>query len=293
MEFLGLDYIYTSHQRVFWIYLLSAFFIAMVYMRFFPKTLHEYKYRTIWWHKSAQMDYRYFMIIAFMKVVIILPLILSSKDISLWLTLFLQEEFGFRTPLGISKQSVVILYTLTLFIVGDFTRYLLHRAMHSFTFLWEFHKIHHSAEVLNPLTFYRVHPLENILFGIRYSLSVGMVTGVFIYFFGAKIGLVEIVGANIFVFVSGILGSNLRHSHIPLRYGDSLEKIFISPYQHQLHHSKEFTDKNFGGTLAIWDYIFSTLRIEKTKVNIEYGINDSYNTIAEMLFKPFNKRMRG
>jgi len=289
MEYFGVDYFFTSHQRVFWLYMFSALCIAGVYMKFSPASLEEYKSRKIWSHNSAFMDYKYFLVVAFIKVAFILPLILSSKDVALWLTLFLQSQFGFMEPLALSKEWVVFLYTFSLFIVGDFTRYWLHRALHTIPFLWRFHQVHHSAEVLNPLTFYRVHPVENILFGLRYALSVGVVTGFFLYFFGAKIGLIQIVGANLFVFAFGILGANLRHSHIPLRYGDFFERIFISPYQHQLHHSVAFMHKNFGGALAIWDWMFGTLHSEKARVNLEYGLGEKnpYNTVAQMLLQPF------
>ena len=291
MEYLGLDYITTSHQRIFWLYVLSSALIAMVYVYFYPKSAQEYKSREIWFHKSALMDYKYFVVVALIKTLFILPLILSSKDVSLWMTLLLQEQFGYISAIKMSKELLVIFYTLSIFIVGDFTRYWLHRLLHTVPFLWRIHEVHHSAEVLNPLTFYRVHPVENILFGIRYAVSVGVVTGVFIYFFGAGIGLVQIVGANIFVFVFGLLGANLRHSHIPLRYGDFFEKVFISPYQHQLHHSIECMSKNFGGSLAIWDWMFHTLHIEKTRTNIVYGIKNKkkYNTILEMLYRPLIK----
>nr|WP_216092588.1 sterol desaturase family protein [Candidatus Marithrix sp. Canyon 246] len=49
----------------------------------------------------------------------------------------------------------MVLFTLSLFIFSDLTRYLLHRLLHSIPILWEFHKVHHSAKVLNPFTFYR------------------------------------------------------------------------------------------------------------------------------------------
>ncbi|SFV54237.1 FIG00388189: hypothetical protein [hydrothermal vent metagenome] len=294
MEYLGLDYLFISHQRLFWVYILAAIFIALIYLLLHKKTLNEYKNRKIWTHKSAKLDYKYFVVIAFIKVVFILPLILSSKDVSLVTVLFLQEQFGYMQALALGKEKVVVLYTLTLFILGDLSRYTLHRLLHKVPYLWKIHQVHHSAEVLNPLTFYRVHPIENILFGLRYALIVGIITGLFIYLFGANIGLLEVVGTNIFVFVSGVLGANLRHSHIPLRYGDFLEKIFISPYQHQLHHSMEFTHKNFGGTLALWDFIFHTLHIEKTRVEIEYGLKDknSFNSISQILLTPFIKGIK-
>jgi len=294
MAYLGLDYIFISHQRLFWVYILTSIFIAIVYLLLHKKTLNEYKNRNIWTHKSAKLDYKYFIVIAFIKVAFILPLILSSKNVSLWTILFLQEQFGYMQVLEVSREYVVILYTFTLFIIGDFSRYLLHRLMHTLPYLWKIHQVHHSAEVLTPFTFYRVHPIENILFGIRYALIVGLITGIFIYIFGASIGILEIVGTNIFVFVSGVVGANLRHSHIPLRYGDFLEKIFISPYQHQLHHSVEFTQKNFGGTLALWDFMFNTLHIEKTRVEIEYGLKEknSFNSISQILLTPLIKGIK-
>jgi sterol desaturase/sphingolipid hydroxylase (fatty acid hydroxylase superfamily) len=158
-------------------------------------------------------------------------------------------------------------------------------------FLWEFHKVHHSAKVLNPLTFYRVHPVENILFGLRYSLSVGFVTGIFVYFFGAMIDIYMIFGANVFIVVFSLLGSNLRHTHVPISYGKYLEKIFISPKQHQIHHSNKHFDKNYGGYLAIWDYMFGSLKLSKDVKVLKFGLKKEqmkeYTTIKGILFFPF------
>lgn len=294
MDLFGLDYITLSHQRVFWIYLLSSASIALVFIYFFPNTKAEYKTRKIWTHPSAILDYNYFFVVAFIKAVLILPLILSSKEVTLGVVYFLQDTFGYMHPLRTNRDVVVLLYTLSIFILGDFTRYWLHRMLHRIPFLWKIHQIHHSAEVLTPLTFYRVHPIENILFGLRYALSVGFVTGIFIYLFGASIGLVEIVGANLFVFIFGIMGANLRHSHIPLRYGDFIEKIFISPYQHQLHHTQEHSDRNFGGALALWDWGFSTLHREKIDTNLLYGLKSKkrYRDIKSILIEPLLIRRR-
>jgi len=165
--------------------------------------------------------------------------------------------------------------------------------MHMLPLLWRFHRVHHSAEVLNPLTFYRVHPIENILFGLRYALTTGFVTAVFIYFFGAGIGLIEFLGVNILVFVFLLIGSNLRHSHIPLSYGKRIEKWLISPYQHQLHHSTICTHKNFGSYLAIWDRWFGTLTSEKRE-NLKFGLQNETVThsLIGALFNPFIKGIK-
>ncbi len=221
----------------------------------------------------------------------IIPIVISAKTIAFFINKNLYYEFGFNQVQSFSYENTLILYTVILFIVSDFTRYWLHRFLHTIPFLWEFHKVHHSAKVLNPLTFYRVHPVENILFGFRYSLSIGFVTGIFIYFFGSKIGLVEVLGANAFIFVFSLLGSNLRHSHIPLAYFKTLEKWFISPKQHQIHHSKKYFNKNFGGYLSVWDRLFGTLKLSNEVKILKFGLKKeqmkNYESLISILLYPF------
>lgn len=284
MEYFGIDYFINASQRVYWLYMLSALVIALVYVRFNPAVKGYFSKDTLW-HTSAKLDYVYFVVISAIKVGLILPLILSSKDVALQSSLVLQEQFGF-VVIDTEHIFVVVAYTFSVFLVNDFTRYWLHRMMHEVDFLWKFHRVHHSAEVLNPLTFYRVHPIENILFGLRYALSVGFVTGIFLYFFGASIGVLEIAGVNAITFLFGLAGSNLRHSHIPLRYG-VFEKVFISPFLHQLHHAKRSMNTNYGSILSIWDRMFKTYFATATSTNLVFGADKKHTTVLEMLIEPF------
>lgn len=258
-------------------------------MQVYPR-LRAYFSKEVWWHQSARLDYQYFIVVSILKGVVIVPLLLGANEVALGVLKLLNSILGYVQALNLSKQNVVILYTISLFVIGDLSRYWLHRWLHTVPLLWRFHRVHHSAEVLNPLTFYRVHPIENFLFGIRYALSAGIVTGVFIYLFGAKVTTIEFLGSNIFVYVFGILGANLRHSHIPLRYG-MLEYFFISPYMHQLHHTKEYSDKNFGGVLALWDSLFKSRHVEKTAEHLAFGLTEKnpYKTVWSMLYEPFNR----
>jgi sterol desaturase/sphingolipid hydroxylase (fatty acid hydroxylase superfamily) len=285
MEFSS--YFFDSHQRVFWLYLLSSFLIAFVMIKMQPK-LRSYFSKEILWHKSARLDYIYFVLNGILKAFVILPLLVGANEIAFLFTQFLHTVFGYFEPLRVAKEEVVLLYTLSIFTAGDFTRYWLHRFLHTVPVLWRFHRVHHSAEVLNPLTFYRVHPVENILFGLRHALSAGVVTAVFIYLLGAKIGTVEFFGSNLFVFVFGMLGANLRHSHIPLRYG-IFEHLLISPYMHQLHHTKEHGGKNFGGVLSIWDGMFHTRHVETTQENMVYGLaeDNPHTSVWSLFYEPF------
>ena len=252
----------------------------------------SYFTKKILWSESSILDYKYFSLNAFVKTFLILPLLIGANEVALILIQFLQTVFGYLQPLHVAKENVVLLYTLSLFIIGDFTRYWLHRFLHTSTLLWRFHRIHHSAEVLNPFTFYRVHPVENILFGLRHALSAGIVSAIFIYLFGAKIGTIEFFGTNIFVFIFGLLGANLRHSHIHLRYG-IFEHLFISPYMHQLHHTKKHSHQNFGGVLSIWDKIFHTWHVQTTQENQIYGLEEKnpHTTVWSLFYEPFLRKI--
>ena len=128
--------------------------------------------------------------------------------------------------------------------------------MHKWPVLWALHKVHHSATVLTPMTVFRTHPLEGIIFSLRSAITQAIGISLFFYLFGNLVSLYTIVGVNVFVFVFNILGSNLRHSHIDIKYWVWLEKILISPAQHQLHHSldERHYDKNFGAALVAWNF---------------------------------------
>ena len=101
--------------------------------------------------------------------------------------------------------------------------------MHRVPFLWAFHQVHHSAETMTPFTIFRTHPIEGVIFILRTSIVQGVVISVFIFLFGNKVDLVTVFGASVGVVIFHSLGSNLRHSHIKIRYPRIIERIFISP----------------------------------------------------------------
>ena len=164
-----------------------------------------------------------------------------------------------------SIDSVFLQY-LTAFLVMDFMGYLQHRLAHSWGWWWELHKIHHSAEKLNMITFTRTHILESIPRGILYGIAIS-ITGhwsSFIFYFA----ILEFI-------------SMLVHSEILYSWGWIGKYILISPRIHKIHHSKdpEHHDKNFGFTLVLWDRIFGTFYQPKDGQEIEIGLVDN----------PFNK----
>ena len=53
---------------------------------------------------------------------------------------------------------MTLLYTVLFFVAYDFGRFVAHSALHDVPVLWEFHKPHHTAEVLTPMTAFSAVP---------------------------------------------------------------------------------------------------------------------------------------
>ena len=290
-NFFALEYLIDPNKRLFWIYIISSIILGFLYFYISKKNTRVILSSKLWLHPSAKLDYYYFVLSYFVNIFLLAPYILSAKSVAFYVNSFLNEHFEYFDNDLFSYTQIIFLYTITLFLISDFTRYWLHRFLHTIPFLWEFHKVHHSAKVLTPITFYRVHPIENFLFGLRYSLSAGFVTGVFIYFFGAMIDIYMVFGVNVFLFLFSTLGANLRHSHVPFAYFSFIEKWFMSPKQHQIHHSTKHFNKNYGGFISIWDRFFGSLQLSNEVKVMKFGLRKNqmpdYTSLKSLIFRPF------
>jgi sterol desaturase/sphingolipid hydroxylase (fatty acid hydroxylase superfamily) len=283
-----IEFFFDFHSRIHPLYLAAALLLAVA---LFGKKTRRFMRPSLWRSQSAQTDYLYFVVIFAIKALVIVPLLFSATEVALATARLLEALFGYVPLPSTSRTTVALWYTLALFVAGDFSRYWLHRWMHTVPFLWRFHKVHHSATRLTPFSFYRIHPLESFLFGLRYAIVAGAVTGIFLYLFKANVHLADILGVNAFLFLAHILGDNLRHSHVPLGYWGWLERILISPRQHQVHHARNVTlqNSNYGGVLAVWDALFGTLRLSKTAGAFYYGYTKTHINAWQLLILPFYK----
>lgn len=213
----------------------------------------------VWLHPSSYVDFQLLFLNSILKTLLFLFVSVSSIAVAKAVALSLANLSLPRLLVGFNQNSIYILYGLLSFIALDFSRFYQHYLFHKIPILWQFHKVHHSAEVLTPLTLYRTHPVESLIASFRRVFVIGVVSGLFVYMTQSAIGGLAILGVNAFDFVFNFLGSNLRHSHIWLSFGP-LNHIFISPAQHQIHHSRSHRhhDKNFGIALAIWDKLFGS-----------------------------------
>ena len=287
----------NPQKRIFVGYLFSALTIALLWLCFVekssPKTAIKKIFdKRIWFSQSSVADF---------KIILINRVIMSAGAASvvsqLTISTFLYNLLHQQTliqPLAFHATSagmVAILFTAFFFIFDDFSRFFVHRLMHKIPFLWAFHQVHHSAETMTPFTIFRTHPIEGVIFILRTSIVQGVVISLFIFLFGNKVDLVTVFGASVGVVIFHSLGSNLRHSHIKIRYPKIIERIFISPGQHQIHHSteKKHFDKNFGVAFAIWDLMFGSLAFSE-KASHKFGLNTKFGSkqsVAHLYVEPF------
>jgi len=163
-----------------------------------------------------------------------------------------------QSPLELSVTAVVI-FSIFTFVIDDFTRFGFHAITHISPWLWQLHKVHHSATTLTPFTLYRVHPIEVGISLLRQLIVNSIFVGLFVALFGTSYAVYTLFGISALHFAADFLGGTLRHSHIPISFG-KFEYFFMSPKQHQIHHSMhpDHINKNYGDALAVWDLIFKT-----------------------------------
>lgn len=245
----------------------------------------------VWLHRSALLDYRFVLFdkVALGALLGLLVLFFGPKQID-------RAVEGGAWALDNAAQAnlgVAVAYTVALLLTEDFFRYWAHRLMHVSPFLWQFHKVHHSPEVLVPVSQMRTHPVNGLVNLVRSAIAIPLVTGVFVVLFPGELTIISILGINAGRFLFDILGAQLRHSHVWLSWGPIFSRIVISPAQHQIHHSRapEHHNRNYGSQFALWDWLFGTLYVPKRREKLELGIGreetERMQSIAGLYLEPF------
>jgi sterol desaturase/sphingolipid hydroxylase (fatty acid hydroxylase superfamily) len=186
---------------------------------------------------------------------------------------------------------------LALFVAGavaaqDFMNFLGHFVMHKVPVLWAFHKVHHSATLLTPITQHRVHPVQEVLDYLSISLGGGVVIALYSWLTARPLIDSTILGVQAYFLMDCLTFYQLRHSHIHLRYPRWLEGILMSPAQHQIHHSREtrHLDRNFGVRFACWDQLFGTIAYTEALPATKLGLIDdqaAYESVWAFYIMPF------
>lgn len=277
--------LFNPSSRLFWGFCLSSVLLAALVLWLQHRRLRAHKsfwhYACAvalapkhWFNRSSMVDLTCLLGNSLLRVAVIVPLLGSHLAFALVVARTLQSNFGNGPDWALPWAAIAAIYTLVFFVVEDFSRFLLHYSMHKSRFLWRFHRLHHSATSLTPLTLFRAHPIEMALYYSRGLLVFGVLSGIFIYLFGGRLSGLQILGVDALGFAFNALGANLRHSPVWLSFG-KWERWFISPAQHQVHHSAavQHRDRNFGTCLAVWDRLLgSHVRTDFNPQPLQFGL---------------------
>lgn len=208
----------------------------------------------------------------------------------------LTATFGAHEGLAAPSWAVIAITTIVEVLAIDLGYWWGHYLMHRIPTLWEFHKVHHSAEVMTPLTELRQHPVEMILMPNTISIAGGLASGGLTYLFSQAHAL-SVLSNNILLVTFFVTISHLRHSHVWLPFTGFIGRVLHSPAHHQIHHStdpKHF-DKNLGFALSVWDWLFGTLWVPRENERVSFGIgaeSGEFHSLSGSLLGPLQKAFR-
>jgi len=143
------------------------------------------------------------------------------------------------------------------FLMYDLSYYWMHRMHHEIKILWATHSVHHHGEEFNLSTALRQTSTGWLWKWVFFlpMIFIGIPGEVFI----------TVAGINL-VYQFWVHTKHIGHLGF-------LEKIFITPMNHGIHHAKnkEYIDANYGGVFIIWDRMFGTYIAELPDVKPVYG----------------------
>lgn len=178
-------------------------------------------------------------------------------------------QVGF-SDIGITSKSIAFidpsswpmwLQLLVFFVILDFVQWFTHTLLHKYSFLWKFHKVHHSVKEMGFAAHLRYHWMENIFYKPLKTFAVMILFGF------------EPEQAYIVHFIAITIG-HFNHANIKITWGP-LKYIINNPVMHLHHHAYDVPEGrygvNFGISLSLWDYIFKTNYIPEDSGTIDLG----------------------
>lgn len=251
--------------------------------------------RRILRNPSTVADIGYFLFNVFVFGAIVVVAGVSYQFLTNGVLSGLVAVFGKPAPTSWPEWASRSVITVMMFLAYELGYWIDHYLKHRVPFLWEVHKVHHTAEVLTPLTTFRMHPLDTYVFGNILAITAAIANGVGAYLFGDTTHQYALSGSNIILVVFIHVYVHLQHTHVWIAFRGLLGRIFLSPAHHQVHHSTNpvHFNKNLGSCLAIWDWLFGTLHVpSKTPEKLSFGVQpvrEDAHTITGEFIVPFGR----
>jgi len=219
--------------------------------------------------------------------------VLAAGQVAGWTHHGMTHALGPAPKLALPGPAVAAIGTAALFLAYEIAYWIDHVISHKVPFFWAFHKPHHTAEVLTPLTNFRVHPVESLKFYNIAALIVGSADGALGWLSGGAQHQYLINNANLVAVIFLFTLSHLQHSHFWIAATGVWGRILMSPAHHQIHHSDNpaHFNRNFGSSLAVWDWLAGTLYIPTARrERITFGVGATIErpqSVTGVLITPF------
>jgi len=154
----------------------------------------------------------------------------------------------------------------------DFLYYWFHRAAHEINVLWAAHQVHHSSEDYNLTTATRQSAFQWMGSMFFYLPNAFLVPP-----------SVHLVHLEINILFQFWIHTQFIDSIGPLEY------ILNTASHHRVHHGRNpyCIDKNYAGTLIIWDRLFGTFAAERKDEQIAYGLVHNLDTFDPIYIQVF------
>ncbi len=180
-------------------------------------------------------------------------------------------------------QWPIWLQLLTMFVIADFIQWNIHRLLHRVSWLWEFHKVHHSVKEMGFAAQFRFHFMETLIYKSLQYLPLAMIG------FGIQQFIV--------VHMIAVLIGHLNHANLNWDYGP-LKYVFNNPKMHLWHHARKLPQGqkygvNYGLSLSLWDYLFGTAHLPYHDPDLELGFpgdEDYPESFGHQLLEPFKSK---
>lgn len=158
-------------------------------------------------------------------------------------------------------------------ILVDFAGYWAHRAQHQVSWLWRFHKVHHSSHQLDWFAGARRHPIDEALGKV--ALFVPLVW----------VGFTpEVLGG-----LGGLLGLwvGLTHTNTRWRFA-KIRRVLGTPDMHHWHHAhvEHGHGHNFGVFFTVWDRLFGTFHLPEERPQLYGTLDPVPTTYVAQLVEP-------
>lgn len=188
-----------------------------------------------------------------------------------------ESRFGLLNLLSLPPAIA----TVTAILLFDGWLYLWHRANHKLSFLWRFHRVHHSDPEMDTTTAIRFHTGE-VLISSALRLAVIPLLGITLW--------------QLLVYESLMLPAIMFHHsnvRLPEKVDRWLRALVVSPAVHRVHHSRVRveTDSNYSIIFSFWDRIGGTFRLRKDGRPVDFGLaeydDEEWQRVRGLLSTPF------